>query len=184
MSVWQITNNLINDVAALVIPAAEQDDMKWWDKFGGNGTALRWRKRPKLELYIARGRKKPKPRADLSLLTAPGFVLSAKAKDALGDFLAQFGQLLEVEVEGQIEYYYNVTNIVPCIDRDRSEKRPEGTIAKEAFNDSAVPTLPAVFKDPLTARTRIYVNDGAKAVLEQRIAESGITGMHFAQRGV
>ena len=88
MSVWQIVNNFANDVAALVIPEAEQADMKWWKKFVGDGSTIRWRKRPKLELYVPRGRKKPKTRSDLSLLTAPGFVLSAKAKDALGDFLA------------------------------------------------------------------------------------------------
>lgn len=184
MGVWEITNNLINDVAMLVMTAEDRQNVTSGKKFDVNGKPLHWRRRPALELYVARGRKKPKPRADLSPFLPGILVLNAKARDVLGDFLSQFGQLLEIDVAGQIEYFYNVTNIVPCIDRDRSGKYPEGTIAKEVFNESAVPTGPAIFKDPLTAGTRIYVNDAAKAILEKRIAEFGITGMHFARRGV
>ncbi|HET7329896.1 hypothetical protein [Dyella sp.] len=183
MSVWEITNRLTNDVAMLVMTAEDRQDPKSGKEFDVNGVPMRWRRRPALDLYIARGRKKPKPRADLSPFRPGALVLNAKARDALGDFLGQFGQLLELDVAGQVEYFYNVTNIQPCIDRDRSEKRPEGSIAKEMFSESAVPSTPAVFKDPLTARTSIYVNDGAKAILEQRIAEFGITGMDFARRG-
>ena len=183
MSVWEITNNLTNDVAMLVMTAADLQNPKSGKEFDVNGSPLRWRRKPALDLYIPRGRKKPKPRADLSPFRPGALVLNAKACEALGDFLGQFGQLLELDVTGQSEYFYNVTNVIPCIDRDRSETRPEGSIAKEVFIDSAIPSAPAVFKDPLTARTNIYVNDGAKALLEQRIAEHGITGMHFARRG-
>jgi hypothetical protein len=183
MSVWEITNNLVNDVAMLVMTAKDRENPNSGKEFDVNGKPLHWRSRPSLDLYIAKGRKAPKPRADLSPFLPGVLVLNARARVAIGDFLAQFGQLLEIDVAGQVEYFYNVTHVVPCIDRDRSEKRAAGTISKEMFNESAVPTSPAVFKDPSTAGTRIYANDAAKTVLEQRIAEFGITGMHFARRG-
>jgi hypothetical protein len=184
MSVWEITNNQVNDVAMLVMTAKDRANPNSGKEFDVNGKPLHWRLRPALDLYIAKGRKTPKPRADLSPFLPGVLVLNAKARIAIGDFLAQFGQLLEVDVAGQVEYFYNVTNVVPCIDREHSEKRASGTISKEIFDNSAVPTSPAVFKDPLTVGTRIYANDAAKAILEQRTSEFGITGMHFALRGL
>lgn len=183
MTVWEITNDQIDDVAGVGIPAAEQDNLRWWDKFGGSGSTLRWRQRPKLELLVARGRRKPKPRADLSPFMPGALVLSARARDALGDFLEGFGQLLEVEVEGQVEFFYNVTNVIACIDGARSARRPEGTIAREVFDPSAVPTVAAVFKDPLNLG-KIYVNEAGRDALQGRLAVHGITGMDFRQAGV
>jgi hypothetical protein len=97
---------------------------------------------------------------------------------ALGEFLGQFGQLLEIDVLGEVEYYYNITNVIDCIDHDRSNVLPGGFIKKPVFKDSAIPTQAAIFKDA-THRSSIYVNDAAKSELEKRIAESGITGMSF-----
>jgi hypothetical protein len=182
MSVWEIVNDRVNDVAGLVIPAAEQSNLRWWDKFGGDGSLLNWRRRPALELLVGRGRKKPKPRADLSPFMPGALVLSAEAKEALGAFLASFGQLLELSVEGKIEYFYNVTHVLNCIDPSLSARRPEGTIAKEVFNMAVVPNTPTVFKDQLNLG-KIYVNDAGKAALEQLVAEHGITGMSFRQAG-
>lgn len=182
MSVWEIVNDRVNDVAGLVIPAAEQDNLRWWDKFGGDGSMLSWRRRPTLELLVGRGRKKPKPRADLSPFMPGALVLSARAREALGTFLAAFGQLLELSVEGRPEYFYNVTHVLSCIDSGLSERRPEGTIAREVFNTAAVPTAPAVFKDRLNLG-KIYANDAGKAALEQLVAEHKITGMSFRRVG-
>jgi hypothetical protein len=71
-----------------------------------------------------------------------------------GGCRTEFGQLLELDVAGSIEYFYNVTNLVECIDPGRSENRSTGVIVKEAFRDGAEPSAPAVFKDPRTAGTR------------------------------
>ena len=182
MSVWEIFNDRINDVATLVIPVAEQDNLRWWDKFGGDGSILKWRLPPKLELLVGRGRRKPKPRGDLSPFMPGALVLNAKAHDALGEFLAEFGQFLKLSVEGQTEYFYNVTTILPCIDPKLSERRPEGTIAREVFDMSVVPNAPAVFKDRLNLG-KIYVNAAGKAVLEPLLAAHQISGMSFRQVG-
>ena len=182
MSVWEIVNDRVNDVAGVGVPTSEQDNLRWWNKFGGDGSALSWRECPKLELLVVRGRKKPKPRADLSPFMPGALVLSARACDVLRPFLASFGQLLELSVEGQSEYFYNVTNVVSCIDANLSEQRPEGTIAREVFDEARVPSVATVFKDRLNLG-KIYVNSAGKEVLAQLVAEHEITGLNFRQAG-
>lgn len=182
MTVWEIVNGRVNDVAGVGIPLAEQANLRWWRKFGGDGTALHWQRRPKLDLLIARGRAQPKPRADLSPFMPGALVLNAKARDALGGFLVKFGQLLEVDVQGQVEFFYNVTNVVSCIDGDRSARRPEGTIASEVFDAASVPGEATVFKDPLNLG-KIYVNDAGKQVLDGLVAAHGVTGLDFRRAG-
>lgn len=182
MTVWRITNEFINTAEGRVLPPEAEGDPDLLHKLGGDGTPLTWP--VPMPLLRDRGsptRKRPKPRTDLIPFHLDALVLSRKAYDALGDFLSQFGQLLELSVEGETEYYYNVTNVVPCIDPARCERHASGSIRRVAFNELAVPSAPAVFKDPLTARGHIYVNDGGKALLEERIREHGITGMNFAR---
>lgn len=180
MKVWEITNDLLDKVAMLVITDEDQYDLHFWDQFGGDGSPLHWNKRPKLQPFVDKRRKKPKPRADISPFRPGGLVLNGKARDALGDFLVQFGQLLELDVQGQVEYYYNVTRIIVCVDRDRSEVWPEGYVERAAFKDSSIPAAAAIFKDS-TIKSKIYANDEAKIELEQRIVKHGITGMSFKQ---
>jgi hypothetical protein len=57
---------------------------------------------------------------------------------ALEGFLSQFGELLEIDVQGSVEWFYNVTNVVDCIDVDKSDKRSTGAIAKEVFREDAI----------------------------------------------
>jgi hypothetical protein len=178
MRIWQIKNDLINKVAMLV--ATDEADKHFWDQFEGDGRPLHWTGRPKLEVFKEKRKKEPKPRADISPFTADGLVLSAKARDALGDFLLQFGQLLELDVEGHVEYYFNPTHPIACVDEAKSVKRPSGVIAKPSFIDAAIPTHAAVFVDPPSIGG-IYVNDAARDELAQRIKQAGITGMSFEQ---
>lgn len=50
------------------------------------------------------------------------------------------------------------------------------TVTSEVFYDLSVRREPAVFKDPQTASTRIYVNDNGRDLLERLAAEAGLTG--------
>lgn len=178
MNVWQIKNDLVNQTAVLVAAGDEARRPDFWEPFQGAGRPVQWNGRPKLEVF--KDSKKPKPRADISPFTADGLVLNSKARDTLGDFLSQFGQLLELDVEGNVEYYFNVTHVVPCVDQDRSERRASGAISKPAFIDSAIPVAASVFVDP-TKPADIFVNDDARNELGRRIKQAGITGMSFVQ---
>ena len=180
MKIWEFKNGSLNDVAMLVY--AEQADIDA-DIFDAKGLPLQWATRPKAVVFVEPRRKKPKPRVDISALRPGALVLNGRAKAKLEDLLSQFGQLLEIDVEGAPEWFYNVTNLVDCIDVDRSEKRPSGAISREVFDEAKLPLEPALFKDPRTARTKIYANDAAKTALEALLAEAGITGAAFAEPG-
>ncbi len=180
MKVWEFKNGSQNDVAMLVYANDAELDAGVFD---AKGDPLSWDVRPHAEVFVDPGKKKAKPRVDISALRPGTLVLNAKAKVALGDFLSQFGQLLEIDVQGSVEWFYNVTNVIDCIDADKSDKRPSGAIAKEAFHERMVPSTPALFKDPRTARTKIYANEEAKAVLERLMSAAHLTGAAFSEPG-
>ena len=152
-------------------------------RFGGDGSTLTWRKPPRLEANND-GRKKPRPLGDLGPFLPGALVLGAKAHDALGPFLSRFGQLLKLDVDGVPHWFYNVTHVVSCIDRARSEQRAGSTIGKEAFIEAAVPAEAAVFKDPVTARARIYVNERGRQALEEAATQAGVQGLKFVRAGL
>ena len=118
-------------------------------------------------------------------LKAPGVTRSARPmkNGPPGSLLSQFGQLLEVSVDGAVEYFYNVTNIIDCIDTDRSVRRGSGAISKEAFFDDKVPRNAAIFKDPKTVRSRIHANEPAKEALDELISEAALVGLVFCEPG-
>jgi hypothetical protein len=178
MTIWEITHPRMNDVAPLVRTAEDMLNPHFQKQFGGDGSQLQWLKRPKLTVKVEKGKKRQKPRSDVSPFTAPGLVFNGKVRDALGDFLRKFGQILEVEVDDDVEYYYNVTQVIPSVDEGRSQKYPEGSIAKAVFDESKLPAEPVIFIDPLM-RGSIFVNDSAKAELERLIQWAAITGMAF-----
>lgn len=178
MTIWEIANDLIGKAPMLVVTEDDRCNLCFWDQFGGDGSPIHWTKPPKLQPFVDKKRPKPMPRADISPFMPGSLALNAKARDALGDFLDRFGQLLEIDVLGEIEYYYNITNVIDCIDRSKSEVLPGGFVKKPAFNESSIPTQAALFKDA-NHPSSIYANDAAKSELEKRIAESGITGMSF-----
>jgi hypothetical protein len=79
-------------------------------------------------------------------------------------------------------YFYNVTNVIPCIDFDRSATEGKKVIMP-AFVASALPTGAQVFKDPLRKKMDIYLTDGAHAELTARIACAGLRGSTFKPVG-
>lgn len=180
VKVWELRNGQVDETATLVY--ANDDEMRS-GMFAADGRPVEWRTRPTLDVFIEQRRKKAKPRADISALQPGALVLNARAYQVLGSVLAPFGQLLEVNVDGEVEYFYNVTNVVDCIDQDKSVKRGSGAISKEAFFERKVPVAPAIFKDPKTARSRIYANDAAKEVLDKLIVGAGLVGVAFCEPG-
>lgn len=186
MSPWQITNDRMNEFAILGIPDDIESDAAleegYWEQFKSQDGPLLWAHPPRLMVVVVEeGEQKPKPRADVSYFNLEGLVLNDRARDALGDVLTPFGQLLDVDVDGHTEYYYHVTHRIACIDHSRSERGTFGQIRRALFNETSIPLEPSVFKDP-TQPDVIFVNDAAKALLEQRIVQHGITGIGFTRR--
>lgn len=179
MKIWELKTDSPDTYAPLVASDAQARSRT----FIFDGTAREWKRRPAVGVFQEENKKAQLPRADVSLMLAGSIVLNQKALDALADFLGQFGQFLEAKVDGDVEYFYNVTNVIDCIDLDASDRRASGSIVKEAFRPEALPVGPAVFKDPRTARNRLYVNQAGKAILDERIAAANLTGLEIEELG-
>ncbi len=176
MNVWELRCADINDYS-MVVPS-ELDLLE--GLFEIDGRALAWKGIPIVEYADSRSRGKQKrPVADVATIGPGAFVLSSRAFDVLGPFLRQFGQLLEVQTAGGADFrhLFNVTNLVKCVDAERSEKSASGAVKSEVFYDIHVPRSPAVFKDPLTAAVRMYTNDPGRELIERLASEAGLTGI-------
>ena len=180
VKVWELDSGSVNDYAPLAF-SSDKDVAS--GMFDTSGAALSWAKKPKVEVSIEPGKNKPKPLADISALTPGALVMNNKAKVALEPFLSRFGRFLEMDCSGEPRWFYNVTNIISCIDDARLAKRPSGSIVKEAFFEDRLPVDAAVFKDPLTAAAVPYVNEAGKAGLETIVTEAGIIGAVFVELG-
>ncbi len=174
MTIWELRSAAVNDYAMLI--PLDRDDLEE-DTFDASGMAKHWKDRPRIAFHVEKRKQQQMPRADVSLLIPGALVLNEKARHALAGFLSTFGQLLELDCEGETRYFYNVTRVTSCIDTDRSELFEDGGIMREAFDGLRIPHEPAVFKDPLTAPVRIYVNDAGKAIIEGIVKDAGLTGI-------
>ena len=179
MAIWQLRTAPADKFA----PLAPTEAQAMAGIFEARGKPLQWKRRPKVSVLQEPKKKAALPRADVSLLMSGALVLNQKAEDILGPFLKEFGQLLELDVSGATEYFYNVTNVIDCIDPDRSEKRSTGVILKEVFREGATPIEPALFKDPRTVGTRMYVNSAAKAQIDSIVNVAGLAGLEFVELG-
>ncbi|MEN9868062.1 MAG: hypothetical protein RL748_3652 [Pseudomonadota bacterium] len=179
MQIWECHFDGLNHYSVLVHVA---DGLNFRETFTANGQAKQWAVRPKVEPFIEKRKKTAKPRADISYLSAGSLILNQKAFDVLRDFLLPFGQLLELDCQGEIEYFYNVTNLIECIDQSRSEKQ-DGAIFTEVFLPGAIPDTPQIFKDPQTARISIYINEAGKQQFERLVADAGLLGARFVEAG-
>ncbi len=180
MNVWELRSGWVDSFAPLIV--ADFDNARA-SLLISDGLPKEWQKPPSVEFLVEKRSKKQLPRADVPALVPGALALSAKAKDALGAFLSSFGQILELDCRDEPAYYFNVTNIVDCLDREASTKRPDGSIIKEAFLADRVPSEPSVFKDPAKARSRIYVNRAGKDAIERIVAEAGLTGLEVGDPG-
>jgi len=176
MNVYEIETGLVDRVALLVIPEAEQT-LDGAERFLGDGQDIS-RPEPQRLTYYSEPKKKALPRADVSPF------LPGKAKQALGSLLSRFGQLLPVDVDGETQHFFNATTVLRCIDRSTSQTRRGGAVGKEAFVESAIPLEPTIFKDPATASTRLYANSAARQELEDAAAAAGVSGLVFKQAGL
>jgi hypothetical protein len=182
MNIWELRCANINDYS-MVVPASDLDLLD--GVFDIDGGPLNWTFIPIIEYADSRsrGKKTQRPVADVATFGPGAFVLNWHAHDVLGPFLGQFGQLLQVQTAGGAEFrwFYNVTYLVKCVDPGWSEESASGAVKSETFYDINVPRSAAVFKDPLTAAVRMYVNDPGRELIERLVSEAGISGLECGE---
>lgn len=172
----------------VLLPVRDEDIFS--DVFVADGQPKSWAARPQVKPGIERVKKKQKPLGDLSPLAGASIIFNSKARAALESFLAPFGQFLELDLideagfagGGQPLFFYNVTNLISCIDSEKSEKDDLGIVVP-VFNKAAIPKDAQVFKDPLMSQSNIFLNDAAHAELESRIDKAGLRGSSFRVTG-
>ena len=169
--IWELRCAKINSFASLV--AIDDADFRA-GLFAADGSVQDWTHRPAVEFFVEPRKKKQPPRANVIFMKHGALVLDAKVKLALGTFLSKFGQLLELHLGGKTLWFYNVTNVVSCLDAEKSERDETGMIMAESFDES---NAPAVFKDPTMAVIRIYVNDAGRAEIERLASDAELTGI-------
>ena len=187
MNIWKF-NSVSNEYTPFLYVSNEDMTARL---FLTDGTPKNWSERPKCRPYVEKQKKKKQmPLADLSYISPGTILLNRKAYEVLNDFLTPFGQLLEVECmnEGgllgdklsETYYFYNVTNIIPCIDYENSEKS-FNSIDKEAYFPDRIPSDVQIYRDPQRLRVQIYLSEPAKAQFAKLIAENNLTGGEFVQ---
>lgn len=186
MNIWKF-DTVSNDYTSF-LEMPEQIDLE--ELFLTDGTPKHWHERPRCRPNVQKNKRKQMPLADLSYISPGSILLNRKAYDVLKDFILPFGQLLEVECmneggvlgekESEIFYFYNVVNMVSCIDYENSQKIGSG-VYKPAFFPAATPKDLQIFKDPLTKRAHIYLTEPAKEQFATLIADAGLVGSRFFQ---
>jgi hypothetical protein len=176
---WEFTSGGTNNFSVYVY-------VNQADSFAGifrtDGNPIHWDTQPSVQAFVDKKRKVQKPQADIGYLTHGTIILNAKAYSALKDFLLQFGQLLEIDCSGEVRYFYNITNLISCIDYEASEKM--GTaVVKAEFHQDKIPKDAQIFKDPLTSGVRMYLTQSAKDHLEKIITDNALTGFLFFEGG-
>lgn len=179
MTIWELRCAAVNDYA-MAVPLNPSDAAA--GLFRVNGMPLDWKVPPRIGFADSTRRNHERPPADVSAMVPGALVLNSRANEVLAPFLSAFGQLLELDsqAEASPHYFYNVTHLVPCVDVGRSEKNELGRLRMESFDISKVPAEAAVFKDPVTARSRIYVNDAGKAIIDDLVTKAGLSGIECA----
>lgn len=150
--------------------------------FDVDGHVKHWPSPPRITPFIDKKRKKQLPLPDIGWLLPGTIILNLTAYLALKDILLRFGELLPLACDDEICYFYNVTNLIACIDELASDSIA-GCITQAVFAPAAVQDGVQIFKDPHTVRTSIYLTDEARAALEWVINEKGLTGLRFFVAG-
>jgi hypothetical protein len=95
---------------------------------------------------------------DVGHLAIGSLVFSERAVEVLGDYLKKYWELLKIDAEGTIFYFYNVTNVIDMLDPNKSEITAKGSIINEVFNLDKSPKTSQVFKVKGLESSSIYFN--------------------------
>ena len=123
MNVWELRSGRVDAFAPLVMTTAGRARA---GLLIADGRPKEWSNPPAVEFLVEKRSKKQLPRADVPSLVPGALALTAKARDALGPLPSRFGQLLELDCHDAPAWYFNVTNVVDCLDRRRGLLRRQG----------------------------------------------------------
>ena len=142
----------------------------------GKSIAATWQPKGVKILTSRRNRR----RADLPSLASSVIALRRRALDALGDVLADHGEVLPLlPVRGEEFFLFNATRVIDALDEENSllTRFPGGRIMSIDAPTFIEPKIRGVhlFKLPNQRVNPIFVSD----YFAQRVQSAGLTGMGF-----
>lgn len=111
---------------------------------------------------------------------SPGFyAFNERATEVLGDLLAEYGELLDLPVEGEQWTAFNPTTEIDCLDQERSEWRirrsgEKGRLIKPVFLEDKIQGQ-VIFQIPEKITSAFYVTDA----FVERVVAHQLTGLDF-----
>lgn len=112
------------------------------------------------------------PEADFSLLNIGSIVLSEGVFEKLAAVAEEFGQVLPLKYGDRQLYLWNVTNVIDCLDKEKSRMNEFGGVTEPVFRSIAIPAL-SVFKIREDNYTGIFCTDKFIDLVDQ----DGFTGL-------
>lgn len=123
-----------------------------------------------------------KPIGDVFSIDTSSYIINEKAYNVLYPYLKNHSQIFQLKNEDKIFYVINVTDIIDCLDYDKSEIKyfpSSGRIMgvkKYAFHNKKLKNA-IIFKLPEFSKNVSYVTEEFKNVVE----ENYITGFKFKE---
>jgi len=143
-----------------------------------------WKAPPELLLYSAPHNKKKGKKArlvpDIGYFVPGSIIINEKSYQVLGEYLSRFGELVDICIEGEHWYSYNLTNIkTDAVDLANSNCMAGGTVKIPAFFSDRLPSEPQIFKLPETKLLRMYCIGNGGESLKSLVENNGLTGLTF-----
>lgn len=123
-----------------------------------------------------------KPIGDVSSISTSSYIINEKAYKVLYPYLKEHSQIFQLKNENKIFYVINVTDIIDCLDYEKSEVKYFSSsnrvmdIEKYAFHSGKLKKA-TIFKIPEFPKGISYVTEEFKKVVE----ENNITGFKFKE---
>ncbi len=110
-------------------------------------------------------------------------ILSKHAIEEVGHLAAMSGELLPMPFEGEVLQVLNVTEVINCLDHERTVWNEVGTAEVPAFHPHRIAEVP-VFRIPENNSAVLYCWEGlGEEALEFKTAveSAGLTGLKFTE---
>ncbi len=120
-----------------------------------------------------------RPIPDLATWVEASVVLSAKAYDALHEYLSDYGEFLEISVDGNPYYIFN-NHVFGLPDEINSKKEilDGENVGVEKLSFNSIDTENKLtFKTKFDSCSNLYCNEAFKKIVE----DSGLTGIVFSE---
>jgi hypothetical protein len=116
---------------------------------------------------------------DITRINPALYAFNERATQVLGPLLSEYGELLLLPVGGEVWSVFNPTNVVDCLDQEKSEWRikrsgEKGRLIKATLNENKIGDE-VVFQIPEKAKSSLFCSNR----LLKLVSDNQLTGLNF-----